>query len=226
MFRRRKGFKGKRRRYGQRRRRIGISQRFRRRVKGIVNRMAETKYVYSSDTGSADASVFYCFAIRPTIAQGAGQNQRIGNTIRTTSFSFRWRTELTQNPGEVITQVRWIIGMFKKQPANWPTTVVADDILDGPSMFTQVDKDLFKAYYDKTTTMATTGSYSKFGAPTARFAKFYMKLRREIDFKANLDSTYTEFNKIPVIACFTNVSVANTIACSKSIAVKMNFKDM
>lgn len=147
-------------------------------VKRVINKDLETKYF--SNFGQAQSIFFYnttsfglsTFSLFPTVSQGVGPNQRVGNSITTKSVIVRYRCYVPQgvNATEPL-MVRVMVGHLKAFPSTIPTNVASaysnlyriGGSSAGPQnndldQLAQINKQSWTIVYDKTHKIGQNGA--------------------------------------------------------------------
>ena len=200
------------------RRSRGTARTFRRKVRSTIYRMSETKQgVRTLDNVAFTEAITY-LPLVPLIAQGPGDNQRIGNKVMSQWFTINLFFYVRKSPSATIeTDKTFRIYIV------WPKNTSSSDTT---AMFTSAnfplhglpDQDNFIYWKDQKYFTHTT---SEFGRKDYINLKMYKRFRYHIEFKS---SGNTEAPKMPymVISTVADPNVTTQV----SGYIKMSFKDI
>lgn len=210
-------------------------------ARGVVVRMSENKYFYTSGTGGGEGgNKQYYYQLGAAITQGTGTFQRIGQQLTGKRITIKGYFYLQkQDPSDItnyVNRLRVIVGYYLQEPPNQnPPSFY--DIMDpnisssqtpgnNDMMNSMINREFFKPLKDKTYVLSPTGQYNQSGY--RGFQKFGITIpfKKLLNYKANAADPLNDICKFPYLYFFIDQNVTNKVYIYSYITYKISYMDL
>lgn len=218
----------RRRRFGRRRRFSGRRKFLRRFVKRTLFRNTEIKWaVVQVDPPAFDANSNFIYELTPSISQGFGKDERIGNKIKYKFFQFRMAGFLALGtaPASTVTFVRIMVVMGRGQISVPP---VVTDFLWNDSFLSPVLNNNCRVVLDRTMALSPIGAAQSgvTNLPPTFHIKKKVRMNNNVLFRGDADNFALDIHDRCFLIFMTNLTGANQQLANIGWQARWSFIDI
>lgn len=196
---------------------------FKKRVMSAVYKYAELKQISGNFNSNITTSTTLVKFINNNIPQGPGDNQRIGNTIMSRNWQFKFVMQIAdlQNPVGDVNVIKWFrVRIVWPKKMDYASASAYINSTTFP-IYGMTDPDNFIIWYDKTFALTSHPELSPQASNILNF-RFNKRFTAKLEFKQGTDS---EPVKQPIIV-FSGFPDVATWQWSWNGYAKLSYKDI